>query len=215
MQRDDSAEAGNTLSYTVALTNAENEACTQSSFSLTSNYPPGWMVNLAPTSLSLAPGQSGSAILPVTSADTASAGTYDLQVEVSDALEPLHAGAKSASYEIIEIVQSDTEPPSAPSGLTASATTKQVNLSWSASSDNVGVLGYRIWRGGVIVANTAEVSYVDRDLANGVLYEYSVDAYDAANNISDKSPPVTAGKVTKGKSTGGSGGGGKGKGSNK
>src|SRR5205823_4329834 len=49
----------------------------------------------------------------------------------------------------------DTTPPTVPTGLTASAvSSSQINLSWTASSDNVGVSGYRVYRNGTQIATT-------------------------------------------------------------
>ncbi len=55
----------------------------------------------------------------------------------------------------------DTTPPGAPPGLTATAGDRQVALSWGASSDNIGVTGYDVYRGAVLVASPAGTSYTD------------------------------------------------------
>src|SRR5205814_8670050 len=60
----------------------------------------------------------------------------------------------------------DTTPPSVPTGLTASASSSsQINLSWTASSDNVGVSGYRVYRGGTQIATTSATSSTNTGLA--------------------------------------------------
>ena len=49
----------------------------------------------------------------------------------------------------------DTTPPTAPANLTATAAAwNQVNLSWTASTDDVGVTGYQIFRNGTHIATT-------------------------------------------------------------
>ena len=54
----------------------------------------------------------------------------------------------------------DTTKPSKPAGLTATAvSSSQINLSWTASTDNVGVTGYRIYRGGTQVGASTSTSY--------------------------------------------------------
>jgi hypothetical protein len=207
-----SADPGTTLTYSVSLVNNDSSACSTSTFNLT-RILPGWSGSVSPNTLTLSPGGSGSATLQVTSPGTAAPGSYNLQVTASDTEEAVHHTSKTATYVVNETTPAgDTEAPTAPSGLTASANTKQVNLSWSASSDNVGVAGYRVYRDGAVIATTVDMSYTDRDGASGITYEYTVDAYDAANNGSASSNPVTAGKAkakTKGQ------GGGKGKGPNK
>ena len=83
----------------------------------------------------------------------------------------------------------DTTPPTAPTGLTATAPSgAQVNLSWTASTDNVGVTGYRIYRDGAFLANTGTTtSFTDATAAAGATYSYQVSAVDAAANESARS----------------------------
>jgi chitodextrinase len=79
----------------------------------------------------------------------------------------------------------DCTPPSAPTGLTATATTsRSITLSWHAATDNVGVAGYRISRGGTQVATTTGTTFTDTGLTPATAYSYSVRAYDAAGNVS-------------------------------
>ncbi|NAS27030.1 hypothetical protein GT755_35860 [Herbidospora sp. NEAU-GS84] len=98
----------------------------------------------------------------------------------------------------------DTTAPSAPSNLTASGT----NLSWNASSDNVGVAGYRIFRrqgtSGSFsqVATSTSTSYAATGLAASTTYQFYVTAYDAAGNVSGQSNTVSL--TTQGGGTGGS-----------
>src|SRR5437016_3814208 len=87
----------------------------------------------------------------------------------------------------------DTTPPSVPTGLTASAvSSSQINLSWAASSDNVGVSGYRVYRGGTQIATTSATSFTNTGLAPSTTYSYTVAAYDAAGNVSAQSSPASA-----------------------
>ncbi len=88
---------------------------------------------------------------------------------------------------------SDTTPPSVPTGLSANGfSTTQVNLSWVASTDNVGVTGYRVFRNGAQVATSTTTAYQDTGLIPGTTYTYAVSAYDAAGNDSAQSATVTA-----------------------
>jgi chitodextrinase len=87
----------------------------------------------------------------------------------------------------------DTEAPSVPQGLSATAVSdSQINLSWSASTDNVGVTGYRIYRNGSLLTTVESPGYTDIGLSAGTTYTYSVSAYDAGNNASDQSSPASA-----------------------
>jgi fibronectin type 3 domain-containing protein len=98
----------------------------------------------------------------------------------------------------------DTQPPTSPAGLTATAVSStQINLGWTASTDNIGVTGYRVERcQGTGCANFAQiaapsgtgVSYNDTTVTAGTTYNYRVRATDAANNLSAYS--ATAGAAT-------------------
>lgn len=87
----------------------------------------------------------------------------------------------------------DTQAPSAPANLSAvAADSSTVNLSWTASTDNVGVTGYRVYRDGVQVATTTGTSYTDSGLTASTNYSYTVSAYDAAGNASAESSAASA-----------------------
>ena len=88
---------------------------------------------------------------------------------------------------------SDVSAPTVPTGLTASAvSSSQISLSWAASTDNTGVTGYKIYRGGVQIATSATNNYVDTGLSPSTAYSYAVSAYDAAGNNSSQSSSVSA-----------------------
>jgi chitodextrinase len=88
---------------------------------------------------------------------------------------------------------SDTTAPSVPGGLSATALSSlRIDLSWSASSDNVAVAGYRVYRGGVLVSTVTTTSYSDTGLAANTTYSYTVQAYDAAGNQSAQSSAASA-----------------------
>ena len=76
----------------------------------------------------------------------------------------------------------DVDPPTAPGNLSATGVQGGADLSWSASTDNVGVSGYRIVRDNAIVATTTGLSYSDRNLAPSSSHSYRVQAIDAAGN---------------------------------
>ncbi|OPH56934.1 hypothetical protein BC351_26330 [Paenibacillus ferrarius] len=87
----------------------------------------------------------------------------------------------------------DTQPPSVPANLTATAVSNsQINLSWTASTDNVGVSGYDIYRNGTLVGSSTSNSYSDTGLTASTTYSYTVRAKDTAGNISAASNTATA-----------------------
>ena len=87
----------------------------------------------------------------------------------------------------------DAEPPSAPTNLVASPiSTSEIDLSWTPSTDNVGVAGYKVFRNGTQVATSTTAAYADAGLAASTTYSYYVSAFDAAGNVSAQSNTATA-----------------------
>jgi hypothetical protein len=87
-------------------------------------------------------------------------------------------------------INTDTISPSAPINLSwTEVTTCSVTLSWNASSDNVGVVGYHIYNAfnAALVATTSNTSYEVTGLTSGASYSFYVTAYDAAGNQSSAS----------------------------
>jgi hypothetical protein len=92
-----------------------------------------------------------------------------------------------ASVEI-RPASTDTQAPTAPTGLTAgTATTSKVPLSWAASSDDHGVVGYRIFRNGTQIGEATGTTFTDSTVAPVTTYAYTVKAFDAAGNVSGAS----------------------------
>ena len=103
----------------------------------------------------------------------------------------LTASEVQALYNVGETT--DTSPPSSPTNLTANAvSSSQINLSWNASTDNVGVTGYKVYRESVQTATTTGTSYSNTGLSPSITYSYTVAAYDAAGNTSAQSTGVSA-----------------------
>ena len=79
----------------------------------------------------------------------------------------------------------DTQPPTVPTGFSQAATTQnEVVLTWTPSSDDVGVVGYGVYRNLVPMSSPAEPTVTLSGLACGTTYTYAVDAVDAAGNRS-------------------------------
>jgi len=87
----------------------------------------------------------------------------------------------------------DTQPPTTPGGLLAVAATGQIALSWTASTDNKGVVHYEIKRSGAVLTTTDGVSYLNSGLPPATAYTYGVTAFDDAGN---RSATVTATATT-------------------
>jgi len=79
----------------------------------------------------------------------------------------------------------DTQAPTAPANLTSTGkTSTSVSLSWSASSDNVGVTGYEVFNGTALAATVTSTSATVSNLKANTTYTFTVKARDAAGNRS-------------------------------
>jgi chitodextrinase len=111
----------------------------------------------------------------------ASGTNYSYTVAAADA-----AGNTSAqSSPLATSTLADTTAPSVPTSLNSSGqTTTGVSLTWTASTDDVAVAGYKVFRGGTQIATSPVASFSDTGLTPGTSYSYTVAAYDAAGNTS-------------------------------
>ncbi|WP_329080090.1 fibronectin type III domain-containing protein [Streptosporangium sp. NBC_01469] len=86
----------------------------------------------------------------------------------------------------------DGQAPTVPGNLVSTAkTATTVTLSWSASTDNVGVAGYQVRRGGTVVATVPNTPYTVTGLTPATAYSFTVVARDAAGNTSGASNAVS------------------------
>lgn len=88
----------------------------------------------------------------------------------------------------------DNTPPSTPTNVTAVAgSSSSVTVSWTASTDNVGVASYTVLRDGAVVGSTdgTTTSLTDSTVSAATTYSYTVQAADAAGNLSALSSPAT------------------------
>jgi fibronectin type 3 domain-containing protein len=116
-------------------------------------------------------------------------GTYSYTVRAVDA-----AGNESDPSNVSSVTVPDSQKPTPPGNLSATAVSpSQIDLSWQSSSDNVGVTGYRVFRGATQIASlgASATSHSDTGLAAGT-YSYTVNAVDAAGNVSDPSNAASA-----------------------
>jgi len=125
------------------------------------------------------------------------AGTYSATVTVSA------AGAQGSPQTVavgLTVTAPDGQAPTAPGSLVASASGNTASLSWGASTDNVGVTRYDVYRSTVSgftpsaanrIGQTASTAFGDSGLAAGTYY-YRVTAADAAGNVSDPSNEASA-----------------------
>lgn len=95
------------------------------------------------------------------------------------------------------VVKGDIIPPTAPTNLTASNTTPTgTTLSWTASTDNIGVTGYNVYKNSVLQTTVTGTTTNITGLTSATTYAFSVKAKDAANNLSASSNTVSVTTLT-------------------
>ena len=118
---------------------------------------------------------------------------YTYKVSAIDTSDNESAQVTAAPNPIHTPAAVDTQKPTAPANLhTTLITANAVTLAWTASTDNVGVVGYHVYRGSTLVSTTAATGYTDTGLNASTAYAYHVAAYDSSANVSDSSSTVNA-----------------------
>ena len=107
-------------------------------------------------------------------------------------LTATNAGGVTTATTTITVNQLDSQAPTAPIIIGATAKSSvQIDLNWTASTDNIGVAGYQVYRNNSIVATLGGTvtTYSDYGVSPNTTYTYQVKAYDAATNFSNFSNP--------------------------
>ena len=107
---------------------------------------------------------------------------YTIGVEAYDA-----AGNTSRRATVVASTRpcTDSSPPTSPSGLGVVASNEtSASLSWNPSTDNVGVVGYGVYRGGLLVDEVSNSAFVLTGLTCNTTYSIGVDAVDGSANRS-------------------------------
>lgn len=114
--------------------------------------------------------------------------TYTFTVKAIDAAGNLSEASDPVSVKTMD--SQDQTAPTAPTGLTAVPAMTTVYLSWTASSDDIGVAGYYVYRDGTFIGTTAGTGYAASGLTGNTTYTFTVKAFDDAGNISAASHAV-------------------------
>jgi chitodextrinase len=133
---------------------------------------------------------------------------YTYQVSAYDAAKNSSAASSVTTVTTPTASTTDTQAPSAPTQLRAQATSEnQINLSWRAATDNIGVAAYDVYRSqgdgnaqASKIATVTSTGYGDTSLTASTKYNYFVKARDAAGNVSSESntdSEITQGKPSK------------------
>lgn len=113
---------------------------------------------------------------------------YDAPSQVPTAYDATYRGYLSSGSVESTAPTTPTSPSATSTGITS------IHLSWTASTDNVGVAGYLIYRGGSLVKTTegTATTFDDVGLAAGTNYSYKVASFDGAGNTSAQTSSVNA-----------------------
>ncbi len=186
--------AKDTTPPTVSMTAPANGATVSKTVTVSANATDNVAVATVQFQLDNANVGAADTVAPYTyswNTTTSTNGTHTLRAIATDTS---NNSTTSASVTVtVNNSSTDTTPPSVPTGLAATAaSSSQINLNWTASTDNVGVTGYKVFRGGTQVGTSATISYSDAGLAASTAYTYTVAAYDAAGNTSAQSASAPA-----------------------
>lgn len=119
------------------------------------------------------------------------AGNYTLTARAYDSASP--ANSTLSSSIAVTVDNSDRQAPTTPASLRLTERTRTtISIAWNASTDNIGVTGYRVSRNGTTIATVSTLTYTDSNITAGTTYSYSVTAVDANNNASSASTALSA-----------------------
>lgn len=136
-------------------------------------------------------------------------GEYDLgstgKVRVEDKKQDNSWGSGSITFNKMKFTYlgpSDTQPPSVPTNVQATSSASTImQVTWTASTDNIGVASYKIFRNGTQVGTSTTTSYLDTGLSASTTYSYTVSAVDTMGNNSAQSSPPAVGTTLAADST--------------
>jgi len=122
--------------------------------------------------------------------------TKSFAAGTSGSVKISNQGTPSGSVVVADAVRFsyalESTPPSVPTGLTSSSVQDNfINLTWTPSTDNAAVAGYRLTRGSAVIGASSTNSIIDSDVAPNTRYTYAVSAYDTSGNKSANSSSYT------------------------
>ncbi|MBI4948019.1 hypothetical protein HY844_00450 [Candidatus Berkelbacteria bacterium] len=152
--------AGDTLTYSVTVTNEDNSLCSSSSFAIKSNKDyEGSGFTLSPTTFDLAPGQSQTKNITVTSSSELAAGYYAIQLKAYnisntsyDSTNPAYINYKISSTDIIAPVVNITNP------IDGSTVSGRVNIIANATDDSGVIASMQLYIDGALIKTYTGVS---------------------------------------------------------
>ncbi|EFM12166.1 glycoside hydrolase family 18 [Paenibacillus curdlanolyticus YK9] len=135
-------------------------------------------------------GSTASGTLAFTNTGLSANTSYSFTVKAKDAAG--NQSAASAAVSATTLTSTDVTAPSAPTNLHSTSTTStSVSLAWNASTDNVGVTSYDVYRGSTLAASVSGTTAVVSGLSASTTYSFTVKAKDAAGNQSAASSALS------------------------
>ncbi|HEY3305842.1 MAG TPA: NEW3 domain-containing protein [Candidatus Binatia bacterium] len=128
--------AGNSAVYSVTVTNGDNSSCSSSSFNLTAAAPNDWTAVAGAYSLSVAPGESASTSLQVSSPSTASAGGYSFSVTATNSSDANYTSTALGAISIFGCTQVNPTITFSPSGTTSLAAGDTASYSLTVANND-------------------------------------------------------------------------------
>src|SRR4051794_16492671 len=117
--------------------------------------------------------------------------TYTYTLQSFDAAGRISVESGQASATVP--AAGDTQDPTPPTNLQATGSTGKVDLTWTAGTDDTGVTGYKVFRGGTQIDTIGAVtSYTDTNVTAGTTYTYTLQSLDAAGHNSVQSGQASA-----------------------
>ncbi len=135
--------------------------------------------------------------LPEQTLPGTSPATVTQLVELTQGLHSIRVRAEGGGFDLSSLAVrvsdvTDTEPPAAPTNLAAERVSPtRVELTWTPSTDDVGVSAYRVWRNGVEAGSVAGPAFTDTDVPANQTHTYFVVAVDVGGNVSEPSASVS------------------------
>ncbi|WP_180541674.1 fibronectin type III domain-containing protein [Nevskia soli] len=126
--------------------------------------------------------------------------TAVLEASYSASINARSIGAFSTlgtAWETMILPSPDTTAPQVPSAPSIGQFSQTVvQVLWNATTDNVGVAGYNLFRNGTLLNTSSQVNFTDNSASPSTTYSYQVQAFDAAGNLSPLSAPASVTTLT-------------------
>ena len=192
---------GQTLSYTVSVTNNDNSVCGSSTFSLTiTSCPSGFTCNLQDSSLTISPGSSAQTTLSVTSPTTASYQDYTFTVKATNTNDNTYSSSATGTYRVTEYNAPTVSVTGAPA--TWQNTDATASVSCSDAESGCDTTSYRLYISSTQIASCptdyAQYTYTSPQTISSHVWVCGA-AKDNVGNVGfsnvvefkvDKTPPV-------------------------